>query len=176
MANTQLNAKLVACHVPTSNNAAAQQFYNTLFGGNDFARSLNNTIQSYFRPISQDGLTLTIAPRNDAREPITCFFAVADLSTTVSELVAAGGKVVQNSTSLAASASATSLKKATAIQPSTNLGHFVTMQDPDGNYLGLIQVDSSMQSWFNAQPANMTLTSTQVTQQQQSITAGATLA
>ena len=38
MANTQLNAKLVICSVPTSNSAAAQQFYNTLFGGTDFAR------------------------------------------------------------------------------------------------------------------------------------------
>jgi hypothetical protein len=33
MATRQLNAKLVMCSIPTTNSAAAQQFYNTLLGG-----------------------------------------------------------------------------------------------------------------------------------------------
>src|SRR5271169_1397882 len=97
MANRQLNAKLVMCHIPTNNSATAQRFYNTLFGGDDFARSLA-TIESYYRPISQDGVTLTMAGRQDQREPITCYFAVDNLDDTVRQLVAAGGKVVVNST------------------------------------------------------------------------------
>ncbi len=97
MANRQLNAKLVICSVPTKNSAAAQQFYNTLFGGADFARTLNDQIESYYRPISEDGLTLTIAARQSDREPITCFFAVDNLNETVEQLEAAGGKVVVNS-------------------------------------------------------------------------------
>jgi hypothetical protein len=50
MATQQLQAKLVTCSVPTKNSAAAQKFYNTLFGGQDFARSLNDKFESYFRP------------------------------------------------------------------------------------------------------------------------------
>ena len=76
MANQQLNAKLILCNIPTKNSAAARKFYNTLFGGQDFARSLNDKIESYFRPISQDGVTLAIATRSNDREPITAFFAV----------------------------------------------------------------------------------------------------
>src|SRR5215471_4130190 len=169
---TQLSAKLVTCIVPTTNSAAAQQFYNTLFGGNDFARSLNNSLVSYFRPIDQSGLTLALAPRNDTREPIVCLFAVDDLSTMVSHLVAAGGKLVVNSTALPVSGSATALKAAQTVTSSTSLGHFATMQDPDGNYFGLIQVDSSMQAVFQSAPAQRTLSSTQVSNLTSSIQTG----
>src|SRR6266849_6388644 len=110
MANQKLHAKLVTCTVPTKNSAAAQKFYNTLFGGQDFARSLNDKFESYFRPISQDGLTLSIATRSNDREPITCFFAVDNLDATVSQLVAAGGKVVVNSSALPVSGPSQAIK------------------------------------------------------------------
>src|SRR5437763_13798008 len=152
MANQQLNAKLITCNVPTKNSAAAQKFYNTLFGGQDFARSLHDKIESHFRPIHQDGLTLSIATRHDDREPITCFFAVDNLNESVRQLVAAGGKVVVNPTPMPASAPPQANKAAQDVQASANLGQFVTMLDPDGNYLGLIQLDPSMQSHFNARP------------------------
>jgi predicted enzyme related to lactoylglutathione lyase len=170
MVNTQLNAKLVICSVPTKNSTAAQQFYNTLFGGQDFARSLNDTINSYYRPISQDGLTLSIATRQDDREPITCFFAVDNLEETVHQLVAAGGTVVVNSTALTISGPAQAIStyqeglKGQAAQPSTSGGNFVTMLDPDGNYLGLIQLDSSVEPLFNAQPGQRELSQEQVDQ------------
>ena len=99
MANRQLNAKLVMCNVPTRNSATARKFYNTLFGGEEFARSLNDRIELYYRPISQDGVHLTIAARQDDREPVTCYFAVDNLAHTVRQLEAAGGRVVVNSTS-----------------------------------------------------------------------------
>lgn len=168
MANQQLNAKLVICVVPTTNSAAAQHFYNTLFGGQDFARSLNDKIESHYRPIGQDGLTLSINKRSDAREPITCFFAVDNLDDTVRQLVAAGGKVVVNSTDLPVSGppqAVQTFKDARAAQhipPSISLGHFVTMLDPDGNYIGLTQLDASAQHHFNAQPAHRTLSQQQV--------------
>src|SRR5262249_683636 len=152
-----------------TNSSAAQTFYNTLFGGSDFARSLNNTLISYFRPIDKNGLTLAIGPRNDPREPIVCFFAVDNLSAMVSQLTAAGGQVVLNPTQLPVSGSAQARKTTS----STTLGQFVTMQDPDGNYFGLIQVDASMQLSFQAQPADRTLSTTQVSLQGQSISAGA---
>jgi predicted enzyme related to lactoylglutathione lyase len=167
--NRQLNAKLVICHVPTNNSANAQKFYNTLFGGDDFARSLNDKIESYYRLIHQDGLTLTIATRQDQREPVTCYFAVDNLDDTVRQLVAAGGKVVVNSTPLPPSgppqaiAAAQQLAAAQHVQPSNIMGRFVTMLDPDENYIGLIQLDASVQSKFNAQPAQRMLSQQQVT-------------
>lgn len=168
MVNSQLNAKLVICSVPTKNSAAAQKFYNALLGGQDFGRSLTDKIESYYRPISQDGLTLSITARQNEREPITCFFAVDNLDETVRELVAAGGTVVVNSTALTASGPPQAIStfqegvKSQAAQASTSTGSFVTMLDPDGNYLGLIQLDSSIQPLFNAQ--QRTLSQEQVNQ------------
>jgi predicted enzyme related to lactoylglutathione lyase len=169
MANQQLNAKLVVCSVPTKNTAAARKFYDTLFGGQDFARSLNDKIESYFRPIHQDGLTLSIAKRSDDREPITCFFAVDNLDETVGQLVAAGGKVVVNSTAMPISGPPQAVKvfkdahmAQHGVQPSNTMGQFVTMLDPDGNYLGLLQLEDSMKPHFNAEPAQRTLSKAQV--------------
>jgi len=168
MANQQLQAKLVACNIPTKNSAAARTFYNTLFGGQDFARSLNDKFESHYRPIHQDGLTLTIGTRSDDREPITCFFAVDNLDQMVSQLVAAGGKVVVNATAMAPSGPPQALKTfqdtltAQNVQPSNSVGRFVTMLDPDGNYFGLMQLDDAMQTYFNARPAQRTLSKAQV--------------
>ena len=168
MANHQLQAKLVICNIPTKNSVAARKFYNTLFGGEDFARSLNDETESYFRPISQDGLVLTIASRWDDREPVTCFFAVDNLDETVKHLESVGGKVVVKPTSMPTSGSANAVnafhdaRSAQGLEHSTSLGNFVTMLDPDGNYIGLTQLDQSMQAHFNAQPAQRTLTKSQV--------------
>ena len=168
MANQQLNAKLVLCNIPTKNSATARNFYNTLFGGQDLARSLSDKTESYFRPISQDGLTLSIAARSNDREPITCFFAVDNLDDAVRQLVAAGGKVVVNSTSMPISGPPQAIKVfqdafgAQPGRPSNTMGNFVTMLDPDGNYLGLMQLDDSMQPHFNARPEQRTLSKAQV--------------
>jgi predicted enzyme related to lactoylglutathione lyase len=168
MANQQLNAKLVICSVPTKNSAAAKKFYNTLFGGQDFARSLNDKIESHYRPIHEDGLTLSIAARQNDREPITCFFAVDNLDETVGQLVAAGGKVIINSTPMPISGPPQAVKAfsdaLTAHQEkaSTTAGRFVTMLDPDGNYLGLMQLDDTMQHHFNARAGQRKLSKDQV--------------
>jgi len=164
MANQQLQAKLIACNVPTKNSEAARKFYDALFGGQDFARSLNDKHESHFRPISQDGVTLTIAARQNDREPITCMFAVDNLDETVHQLEAAGGKVVVNPTPMPISGSAQAVKvfhEAVAAASNT-MGRFATMLDPDGNYLGLMQLDDSMQPHFKARPAERMLSKAQV--------------
>jgi predicted enzyme related to lactoylglutathione lyase len=158
MANQQLNAKLVMCTVPSKNSAAAQKFYDALFGGQDFARSLTDKVESHYRPIDESGLTMSITARHDDREPITCFFAVDNLDQTIRQLVAAGGKVVVQSTELPASGSPQAVNAA----PAKSLGHFATMLDPDGNYLGLMQLTDAMQNYFKARPANRALTKAQV--------------
>jgi predicted enzyme related to lactoylglutathione lyase len=167
MATQQLQAKLVTCSVPTKNSAAAQKFYNTLFGGQDFARSLNDKFESYFRPISQDGLTLSIATRSNDREPITPIFAVDNLAATISQLEAVGGKVVVNSTALPVSGPPAAIKTfhdsltAQKLQPANSLGDWATILDPDGNYIGLIQLEASLQTYFKAEPAHRALTTAQ---------------
>jgi predicted enzyme related to lactoylglutathione lyase len=168
MANLQLKAKLVVCNVPTSNSAAARKFYDTLFGGADFARSLNDKIESYYRPISEDGLTLAIATRQEAREPVTCYFAVDDLATAVRELEAAGGKVVVKSTPLPISGSSVALKvfdddnKAKGVHAAQVPSHWATMLDPDGNYIGLLQLQGTLQHNLKAEPAQRRLSAQQV--------------
>lgn len=168
MANQQLQAKLVVCNVPTKNPAAARKFYDTLLGGQDFARSLNDKIESYFRPIHEDNLTLSIGTRSNDREPITCFFAVDNLEETVRQLVAAGGKVVLNSTEMPVSGPPQATKifndhlAAQQLQPTNTVGRFATMLDPDGNYVGLMQLEDSIQTHFNARPEQRTLSKAQV--------------
>jgi predicted enzyme related to lactoylglutathione lyase len=165
MANQQLNAKLVICSVPTRNSAAAQQFYNALLGGTDFAPSLNDQLDSYYRPISDDGLTLTVAARQSDREPITCYFAVDNLDETVKQLQAAGGTVVVNPAPVNISApdQAKQVYAEVVGQPAPDVaGRWVGMTDPDGNYLALMQLDSATQQQLNAGPANRKLSQTQV--------------
>jgi predicted enzyme related to lactoylglutathione lyase len=168
MANQQLQAKLIICHVPTKNSTAARKFYNTLFGGQDFARSLNDKIESYYRPISQDGLTMSIAARSDQREPITCFFAVDNLDDAVRQLEAAGGKIIMNPTPMPVSGPPQAVKvfqdtlTAQQVKPPSTMGRFATMLDPDENYVGLMQLDDSMNHHFNARPAQRTLSKAQV--------------
>jgi predicted enzyme related to lactoylglutathione lyase len=168
MANSQLNAKLVICSVPTQNSAAAQQFYNTLLGGDDFARTLNNQIESHYRPISEDGLTLTIAARQNERESITCFFAVDDLDGMVKQLEAAGGKVVVNPAPVSVSAPQEAKKAFADVvkgqQAPDTAGRWAGMIDPDGNYFALLQLDPATQHLLNAAPAGRKLSPGQVKQ------------
>jgi predicted enzyme related to lactoylglutathione lyase len=164
MANQQLKAKLVVCNVPTKNTAAAQAFYNALFGGQDFARSLYDKHESHYRPIHEDGLTLSIAARQNDREPITCYFAVDNLDTAVSQLTAAGGKVVVSAAPMPVSGPPPAVKVFKDAHPAapTTAGRFATMLDPDGNYLGLMELESSLQDHFGAKPAQRSLSKPQV--------------
>lgn len=168
MTNRQLNAKLVMCNVPTSDSAASRKFYDTLFGGEDFTRSLNDKIESYFRPISQDGVSLNITNRQHDRESITCFFAVDNLADTINQLQAAGGKVVVNAAPIPVSGPPEARKvyedavRGRGDQPTDTAGQFATMLDPDGNYIGLMQLQGPMQRQFNAGSAQRMLSQQQV--------------
>lgn len=168
MANQQLKAKLVLCSVPTRNSDAARAFYNTLFGGDDFARSLNASPDSYYRPIHRDGLTLTINSRQNDREPLTCFFAVDDLQATMDALQKAGGTVVvqPDPVTVTAPPEAQKALRETVASQSANTdgpaGRWAGVLDPDGNYFAIIELAPNMQSLFNAEPNNRMLSQEQV--------------
>jgi len=166
MATKQLAAKLVMCSVPTRDSAAAKQFYNALLGGTDFARTLHAEIESYYRPISKDGLTLTITPRQSERETLTCYFAVDNLDETVEQLQAAGGKVIVGPNPIAVpapdKAKQAYSKALKGEQPPATAGRWVGMTDPDGNYLALMQLDDSTKKRLQAEPQSRTLSQQQV--------------
>jgi hypothetical protein len=83
-------------------------------------------------------------------------------------LEAAGGQVVVNSTAVAVSAPQLAKQAFAEVvkgqQAPATAGDFVGMIDPDGNYLGLLQLDSSMQNLLNARPASRRLSQAQVDQ------------
>src|SRR4051812_48777213 len=91
-----LKANLILCNVPTTNSDAARRFYARLLGidVDDFARGLNDEVESYFIPISNDGIDLTVTQRFVDEERLTCYFAVDDLQATLRDLSEFQGKVV----------------------------------------------------------------------------------
>lgn len=155
MAQSRLQAKLIMCNVPTSNSAGARKFYNALLGGDDFVRNLNDKIESYSRPISPDGIDLTISPRVDDREGLMCYFGVADLQAAIETLKKLGGTVVVQPLDVNVSGSPKALefyrrqneRRGEAVA-SNKVGRMAIMLDPDGNYVGLMQLEESAKRYF----------------------------
>jgi predicted enzyme related to lactoylglutathione lyase len=138
MAATQLNSKLILCNVPTVKSEAALSFYNTLFGSDDFARAPNNQVESYFRPISADGINLTVTQRYDDREAITPYFAVESLEKAIEALQGAGGELIVKPMQV----------EMTAGREQGAVGRMAQMLDPDRNPVGLMELDESVHEVF----------------------------
>lgn len=136
MANGTLNSKLVICNIPTTNSEAARKFYGTLLGSDAFAPAPNDA-DSYFQPISPDGIDLTITRRYDDNESWTCYFAVDSLDRAIEELSGLGGKIVHEPATVAGA------------KGEREVGRFAVMLDPDQNHVGLMEVqDEEAQSYF----------------------------
>lgn len=141
----QPKAKLIFCNVPTTNSVAARAFYGALLGNDDFARSLNDTVESYYQPL-QDGLNLNITRRFDSREPITPYFAVDDLDATLKALEAAGGRIAVAPREVPVQGPPGAIKayrdhaQQRGDQADTRIGRIATVVDPDGGYVGLMEL------------------------------------
>jgi predicted enzyme related to lactoylglutathione lyase len=136
MATAELRAKLVFCNVPTVNSDAALRFYGTLLGSEDFVPAPNRP-DSYFRPISPDGIDLTINRRYEDTESWTCYFAVDSLDRAIEELRGIGGEVVSEPSSVPSAGG------------NGEIGRFAVMLDPDRNHVGLIELrDEAAQQYF----------------------------
>lgn len=144
----QLKAQLVICNVPSTKYEESMRFYGALLGSDDFAPAPNDKVDSYFRPISEDGIDLTITQRYDDSERLTCYFAVASLDEALKELRELGGEVVVEPRPVTAGrATQGALKAGEAV------GRMAVMLDPDGNHVGLIElVAESALEHFRAGP------------------------
>lgn len=136
MPQVKLKAKLVICNVPSTNFEKARRFYSALFGSDDFVRGPNRKVESYNRPLSPDGIDLSITQRYDDREGFTCYFAVNNLGNAIEMLREAGGTVVTEPTRIPAP------------DGRALMGTMAVMLDPDGNHVGLIQLDKRAHGHF----------------------------
>lgn len=131
-----LRSKLVICNIPTVNSDAAMKFYGTLLGGGEFAPAPNKE-DSYYRPISPDGIDLTITRRYEEQESWTCYFAVDDLDRAFEELVGAGAEVKLEPKSVAAAGG------------EGDVGRMAIVLDPDKNSVGLLELtNAGAQKYF----------------------------
>lgn len=143
-----MKAKLVLCNVPASkdNLPKINDFYSKLLGIN-LERALTDQVESHHMPISNDGIYLTVTSRFNEKESVTCFFAVADLAATIAELKQCGGKVIAEydlpmpervMEDYKQFVSELNEKKA---EVTNSLGKTAIIQDPEGNAVGLIQLE-----------------------------------
>jgi predicted enzyme related to lactoylglutathione lyase len=150
-----MNAKLVFCNVPTRDFKKASAFYGALLGEDNFARSLTDRMHAYHQPISPDGTQLTLSDRQRPDEPIICTFAVDNLADALQQLRALGATLVVGPVDLPIAAAVLSDYQSQALQhhpeagaagPST--GSWALIRDPDGNAIGLCELQPHAQATF----------------------------
>lgn len=156
MALAKLSSKIVFCNVPTRNSQAARQFYSLLLGSDDFARAPNMAVESYFRPISEDGTNLLITQRYDDHEALTCYFAVENLDQAIESLQKAGGTLIVPPANVPLSVpppvhealSPEFVRRGIGIPQS--IARMAVMLDPDRNHVGLVQLTPESVGYFHA--------------------------
>lgn len=177
MTTTRLRASLIICNVPTTNSDAARRFYGALLGSNDFARGLNDEVESYFLPISEDGIDLTVTQRFDDQERLTCYFAVDDLARTVQELSSLDGRVVVSERRVKIGPERAlrffrEFAKREGLEVGDSIGTMTVMLDPDGNHVGLMQLEPIAQKHFKVGSYQNPLDNEQAAEHDQAVTAG----
>ncbi|HVE77692.1 MAG TPA: hypothetical protein VNA89_02465 [Gemmatimonadaceae bacterium] len=145
MPRAKLKSALVLYNVPSKNFGAARRFYSVLLGSDDFVRAPNRDVESYFRPVSPDGIDLTITARQDDREQTTCYFAVPSLQGAMDELQRVGGTLVVaprdvRITSNRVREAYVAQERQNQIQANEQVGRMAVLLDPDGNHVGLIEL------------------------------------
>ena len=150
----KLKSKLILCNVPTVNNDAARRFYSALIG-EDLARGLNPQVESYFAPLSRDGVDLTITQRFDDSERLTCYFAVDNLDQAIGELEGLGGEIVIPPRDVELGPQEArdfyvreKKKKGQDVRDPGKVGRMAVMLDPDRNHVGLMQLAEHAQPHF----------------------------
>jgi len=148
----RLKSQLVLCNVPSVNMGAATRFYGALLGG-DFAPGLNDEVESYFRPISRDGIDMTVTQRFDDQERMTCYFAVDDLDAAIRELQELGGELQVPPRPVSLSKRARRYREDAergGLRVGERVGTMAVLLDPDRNHVGLIQLEEHAQRHFKA--------------------------
>jgi predicted enzyme related to lactoylglutathione lyase len=135
MADAQLKSKLVMCNVPTVDSEKSRRFYSALLGSEDFVRAPKTDVETYYQPISRDGIDLSITQRYDDNESWTCYFAVEDVERSIEELSSYGAEVVHKPQEVPSA-------------EDSEIGRFAVVLDPDRNHVGLIELRPDAQKYF----------------------------
>jgi predicted enzyme related to lactoylglutathione lyase len=184
MPRDKLKASLIFVNVPTENFKNSLRFYSTLLGSDDFARGLNDQVESYFQPISRDGIDLSVAPRYDIQERCIPYFAVANLDETLAELQKSEGRevrVIDPPRDIPAlvvpptqvdgidpgsvTAADKVAKGGKAARPKKHkIGRMAVILDPDGNHVGLMELEAHAHRHFKIGKHQEALSSDQVSE------------
>jgi len=151
-----MSQRLIFCNVPVegAHNEAALEFYGRLLG-RKLVRSLSTEKEHarYHAPASH-GVQLSIGPKHNPHETVTCYFAVSDLKASIKELEAVKGKLVVGNIRLPSlgggggggAAACANSRFFDVVDPA--LGEAAIMRDPAGNLVGLIQLHPNAEAWF----------------------------
>jgi predicted enzyme related to lactoylglutathione lyase len=145
-------AKLIFLEVFTRDSKRAQDFYGALFGVQSFCLLPTDEVRTYFMPISQDGIDLHITDVVTDNPPrIVPYFAVDDLRGAMESLRSIGGEmIVEPFTTRVPREYYERFREKAArrldqVDPSAKindrLGEVALMLDPDGNPLGLMEIE-----------------------------------
>jgi predicted enzyme related to lactoylglutathione lyase len=160
----RLKAQLVLCNVPSQDTGAATRFYGALLGS-DFARGLNDEVESYFQPISKDGIDMTVTKRFDDQERMTCYFAVEDLDATIKELTELGGSLEVPPRPVSLSKRAKKYRQEAekaGFKVGDRVGTMAVLLDPDKNHVGIIELEDHAKRHFKSGKHAEELTDEQV--------------
>ena len=125
-------SKLIFCNVPARDASALLEFYATLLGidAGTFVHNTHSPIDQYETPISARGIDLLITKRNENQEVTTTYWAVLDIVEAIQELTERGGEVVSGPTKM------------------PDGGLTANLLDPEGNYVGLVQLADHAREYF----------------------------
>jgi hypothetical protein len=113
-------------------------------------------VESYFRPISEDGTNLLVTQRYDDHEALTCYFAVDNLEQAIESLQQAGGTLIVPPANVPLAVppqtrevlSPEFIRRGIGIPQS--VARMAVMLDPDRNHVGLIQLTPESIGYFHA--------------------------
>lgn len=127
-------AQLVFCNVPARSADSLLPFYGALLGidPGDFVQNQESPIPQYYEPITGDGVDITITQRNDTREVTVTYWSVEDIQDAINSLSEVGGEVVTGPTEM------------------PDGGQTALLLDPEGNFVGLVQLSDQGKQYFRA--------------------------
>lgn len=140
-------AKLILVIIPANDPGELADFYSQIMGVG-FARSFTDRRLCFYAPVSSDGVFLQVVERWFEDEPITCHFAVDDLTEAITTFTRNGGEVIVEPTDIPIAEDGFSeyrafyreFYKVPTGSITASMGTFAMVRDIAGNRLGLIEL------------------------------------
>jgi predicted enzyme related to lactoylglutathione lyase len=124
-------AQLLFCNIPARQPQSLVGFYSTLLGaGDSFVENQQSPIPQYQEALTGDGVDLTISQRQDTRDVTTAYWSVSDIDDMIGRLTQLGGEIVTPPTD------------------TPDGGRTAMVLDPEGNFVGLMQVPEESHEYF----------------------------